>query len=135
MPKSDGRERDEAVSRRGASRWWCSRGVSLALDPGENVAIVGPSGSGKSTLLSIIGTLEPPSGGRVVLDGAGPGRARTSRPWPPSATGAIGFVFQDHYLLPQCSVLENVLRAGGGRAAPSGRKPSSGRGCSWSAWA
>ncbi|MHC4180133.1 MAG: ABC transporter ATP-binding protein [Planctomycetota bacterium] len=84
------------------------RNVSLELGQGENLAIVGPSGSGKSTLLSIIGALEPPSGGRVVLDGqdlAGlnePGLAvfRNRR---------VGFVFQDHHLLPQCSVLENVL--------------------------
>lgn len=43
-------------------------GVGFALDRGENLAIVGPSGSGKSTLLAIVGTLEPPTSGRVVLD-------------------------------------------------------------------
>jgi lipoprotein-releasing system ATP-binding protein len=82
--------------------------VSLQLDRGQDLAIVGPSGSGKSTLLSIIGTLEPPSGGRVVLDGQDP--AQLDEPALAAFRNRrIGFVFQDHYLLPQCSVLENVL--------------------------
>ena len=83
-------------------------GVSLALDPGENLAILGPSGSGKSTLLSIIGTLESPTGGRVTLDGVDPA-ALDERGLAAFRSRRIGFVFQDHYLLPQCSVLENVL--------------------------
>jgi len=84
------------------------RGVSLQMAPGENAAIMGPSGSGKSTLLNILGTLEPPSSGRVILDGQDtaaldePGLAALR-------SRKIGFVFQDHHLLPQCSVLENVL--------------------------
>ncbi|MGA2616757.1 MAG: ABC transporter ATP-binding protein [Thermoguttaceae bacterium] len=83
-------------------------GVSLGLDPGQNVAIVGPSGSGKSTLLSIIGGLEPPTNGRVVLDGLDP--AGLDEPALAAFRNRrVGFVFQDHYLLPQCSVLENVL--------------------------
>jgi lipoprotein-releasing system ATP-binding protein len=84
------------------------RDVSLALDRGENAAILGPSGSGKSTLLSIVGALEPASGGSVVLDGQNPATLAE----PALATfrnRKIGFVFQDHHLLPQCSVLENVL--------------------------
>jgi lipoprotein-releasing system ATP-binding protein len=84
------------------------RDVSLSLDCGQNVAILGPSGSGKSTLLSILGTLEPPSGGRLLLDGQDPFTLDE-----PSLAAfrnrRIGFVFQDHHLLPQCSVLENVL--------------------------
>ncbi|HUT13817.1 MAG TPA: ABC transporter ATP-binding protein [Thermoguttaceae bacterium] len=84
------------------------RDVSLELGQAENVAIVGPSGSGKSTLLSIIGTLEPPSEGRVVLDGQDP--AELDEPALAAFRNRrIGFVFQDHYLLPACSVLENVL--------------------------
>lgn len=82
--------------------------VSLALDRGENLAVVGPSGSGKSTLLAIVGTLESPTSGRVVLDGrdlAGLGEAELAA----LRNRQIGFVFQDHHLLPQCSVLENVL--------------------------
>jgi lipoprotein-releasing system ATP-binding protein len=84
------------------------RDVSLTLGTGENLAIIGPSGSGKSTLLSIIGTLESPSSGRVLLDGQNP----FELPEPQLAAfrnRRVGFVFQDHYLLPQCSALENVL--------------------------
>ncbi|MGQ9576022.1 MAG: ABC transporter ATP-binding protein [Thermoguttaceae bacterium] len=84
------------------------RGISLELASGQNVAIMGPSGSGKSTLLNILGTLEPPTAGRVLLDDVDP----TSLDEPSLAAlrnRKIGFVFQDHHLLPQCTVLENVL--------------------------
>jgi lipoprotein-releasing system ATP-binding protein len=84
------------------------RGVSFELDPGENLAILGPSGSGKSTLLSIIGTLESPTSGRVLLDDVEPATL-SERELAAFRSRRIGFVFQDHYLLPQCSVLENVL--------------------------
>ena len=84
------------------------RGVSLGLSPGENVAILGPSGSGKSTLLNILGTLEPPTSGRVLLAGEDP--ATLGEPaLAEFRRRRIGFVFQEHHLLPQCSVLENVL--------------------------
>ena len=84
------------------------RGISFELDTGQNAAIVGPSGSGKSTLLSIIGSLEKPTTGRVLLDGQDP--AGLDEPaLADFRNRRIGFVFQDHYLLPQCSVLENVL--------------------------
>ena len=84
------------------------RDISLELKRGENLTILGPSGSGKSTLLSIIGTLEPPSSGRILLDGQDP--AALAEPALASLRNRqIGFVFQDHYLLPQCTVLENVL--------------------------
>jgi lipoprotein-releasing system ATP-binding protein len=84
------------------------RGVSLELDSGENVAVVGPSGSGKSTLLNVIGTLDLPTSGRVVLDGQDP--AELDEPsLARFRSRHVGFVFQEHHLLPQCSVLENVL--------------------------
>ena len=84
------------------------RDVSLELAAGENMAIVGPSGSGKSTLLNVVGTLEPPTSGRVTLGGQDP--AELSEPALAAFRNRkIGFVFQDHYLLPQCSVIENVL--------------------------
>ncbi|HEX3728013.1 MAG TPA: ABC transporter ATP-binding protein [Pirellulales bacterium] len=95
------------------------RGVSCQLSAGENLAILGPSGCGKSTLLHIIGTLDTPTSGRIVLQGANPFQFDE----PELATfrnHTIGFVFQDHHLLPQCSALENVLLptlAGGKPAA------------------
>lgn len=83
-------------------------GVSLALEAGQSLAIMGPSGSGKSTLLHILGALERPTSGRVELGGEDPftlqdeglARFRNRR---------IGLVFQDHHLLPQLTALENVL--------------------------
>jgi lipoprotein-releasing system ATP-binding protein len=83
-------------------------GVSLALDPGETASIMGPSGSGKSTLLYVLGALEPPSGGEVALDGVNP-FALGERELAAFRNRRVGFVFQDHFLLPQCTVLENVL--------------------------
>ena len=83
-------------------------GVNLELRRGETLAIVGPSGSGKSTLLNIIGTLDRPSSGSVLLDG----RDLSSLQEEELArvrNRQIGFVFQAHHLLPQCTVFENVL--------------------------
>ncbi len=84
------------------------KGVSLELSVGENIAIVGPSGSGKSTLLHIVGTLEAPTSGTVRLHGENlfelsEGQLAVYR------NDNIGFIFQEHHLLPQLSVLENVL--------------------------
>jgi lipoprotein-releasing system ATP-binding protein len=86
------------------------RGVSLALSPGDAVAIVGPSGSGKSTLLNILGTLDRPTAGSVRLGDVDP-FALSSNELSRFRSERIGFVFQDHHLLPQCSALENVLLA------------------------
>ena len=84
------------------------RGASCELSAGENLAILGPSGCGKSTLLHIIGTLDEPTSGRVVLHGQDP--FQLAEPQLASFRNhQIGFIFQDHHLLPQCSVLENVL--------------------------
>ena len=84
------------------------RGVNLRLTPGENLAILGPSGSGKSTLLHILGTLERPTSGAVRLAGHDP-FALDERAQARFRNEQVGFVFQDHHLLPQCSALENVL--------------------------
>ncbi len=84
------------------------RGVSLSLSAGQNLAILGPSGCGKSTLLHVLGTLEPPSSGRLTLAGQDPA-ALCERELASFRNHLIGFVFQEHHLLPQCSVLENVL--------------------------
>ena len=83
-------------------------GVSLTEAPGDTLAVMGPSGSGKSTLLHIIGSLDKPTSGSVRLGGidivglAGKALAefRARR---------VGFVFQDHHLLPQLTALENAL--------------------------
>jgi lipoprotein-releasing system ATP-binding protein len=82
--------------------------VSLSLASGDAAAIMGPSGSGKSTLLYILGALEPPTSGTVTLDGEDPfTRAPDERA--AFRNRSIGFVFQDHCLLPQCTLVENVL--------------------------
>ncbi len=83
-------------------------GVSLSLAPGDAFAVMGPSGSGKSTLLYIVGALEPPTSGSVRLNGQDPFRLG-EKELAAFRNRQIGFVFQDHCLLPQCSVLENVL--------------------------
>ncbi len=82
--------------------------VSLALSRGHAASIMGPSGSGKSTLLYIIGALEPPTSGQVTLDAENPFRF-DERGIAGFRNKKVGFVFQDHCLLPQLSVLENVL--------------------------
>jgi ABC-type lipoprotein export system ATPase subunit len=82
--------------------------VSLELARGDSLAIVGPSGSGKSTLLQIIGTLDRPSSGSVALDGQDL-NGLDDLQIAAVRNRQIGFVFQAHYLLPQCTVWENVL--------------------------
>ena len=84
------------------------RGINLRINRGEALAVMGPSGCGKSTLLHILGTLDQPTRGEVSLEETKP----FTLPEPALAAfrnRRIGFVFQDHHLLPQCSVLENVL--------------------------
>jgi lipoprotein-releasing system ATP-binding protein len=95
------------------------RGINFALNPGDSLAILGPSGSGKSTLLNILGTLDTPSTGKVTLNGTDPFSLK------PSALAQfraqnVGFVFQDHHLLPQCTALENILltRLASGKVTP-----------------
>lgn len=84
------------------------RDITLTLDRGQAVAVMGPSGSGKSTLLHLLGTLDRPTGGTLKLDGQDP-FALTEPELAAFRNRRIGFIFQDHQLLPQCSVLENVL--------------------------
>src|SRR5437762_572246 len=82
--------------------------ITLEIPRGESLAITGPSGSGKSTLLNIIGTLDRPTSGQVLLDGQDLSRIDDIQ-IAAVRNRQIGFVFQAHHLLPQCTVLENVL--------------------------
>jgi ABC-type lipoprotein export system ATPase subunit len=83
-------------------------GLDLELDKGETISILGPSGSGKSTLLNIIGTLDRPDSGDVIFNGNNLGQ-KSDAELTEFRNEEIGFVFQLHHLLPQCTVLENVL--------------------------
>ncbi len=84
------------------------RNVNLRVPRGAAISIVGPSGSGKTTLLNLLGTLDRPDSGRVLIDGidlsqldeVGLARVRNR---------SIGFIFQSHHLLPHLDVLENIL--------------------------
>jgi lipoprotein-releasing system ATP-binding protein len=83
-------------------------GITFKLEDSGTLAIVGPSGSGKSTLLNIIGGLDHPTTGKVLLDGsdlAGLDEKSLAQ----IRNRRIGFIFQLHHLLPQCTALENVL--------------------------
>ena len=82
--------------------------IDLSLNAGDSLSIVGPSGSGKSTLLYILGALESPTSGSILLGGINPFELN-DKALSAFRNERIGFVFQDHHLLPQCSVLENVL--------------------------
>lgn len=83
-------------------------GVSLEIRKGESLAIVGPSGSGKSTLLHILGGLDRPTSGKVLLEGAdlyGMSDSRRAK----ARNLKVGFVFQAYHLLPEFTALENVI--------------------------
>lgn len=83
-------------------------GVEFELNRGENLAVLGPSGCGKSTLLQIVGTLDQPTSGTVRLDGIDPFEL-PNRELAAFRNHRIGFIFQEHHLLPQLTALENVL--------------------------
>jgi lipoprotein-releasing system ATP-binding protein len=84
------------------------QGVSLSMHGGESAAVIGPSGSGKSTLLHLLGGLDRPTSGEVIVDDERPFKMNDVE-LAKFRNRTVGFVFQDHHLLPQCSVLENVL--------------------------
>lgn len=80
-------------------------GVNLSIEPGEFVAIIGPSGSGKSTLLHMLGALDTPDEGRVVIEGINLAEERDLASF---RRRTVGFVFQLHNLIPTLTALENV---------------------------
>lgn len=82
-------------------------GMSLAIESGELVAVVGASGSGKSTMLSIMGTLDDPTSGTVLIDGTD-AAALAERERAVLRARRIGFVFQQFFLLPALSAIDNV---------------------------
>lgn len=84
------------------------KGINLTIDKSEVVAIVGPSGAGKTTLLQIIGTLDSPDSGRLVVNGTETGRMN-DKELAAFRNRNIGFVFQFHQLLPEFTALENVM--------------------------
>jgi lipoprotein-releasing system ATP-binding protein len=82
-------------------------GVSLEIERGEFIAVMGPSGSGKSSLLYLLGLLDPPTAGRVWLDGEDTSRYGEDE-LANRRLRKLGFVFQFHFLLAEFSVLDNV---------------------------
>lgn len=84
------------------------KGIDLHVDKGEIVSIVGPSGSGKTTLLQIMGTLELPDTGTVLIDGHNVTKMK-SKAQAKFRNQNIGFVFQFHQLLPEFTATENVM--------------------------
>lgn len=95
---------------KGKSEITVIRGVDFSIQPGEMVAITGASGVGKSTLLHILGTLEPPTQGKVYFGQPPQDIFRyTERQLSQFRNKALGFVFQFHYLLPEFTALENVM--------------------------
>lgn len=83
-------------------------GVSLLVREGEFVAVMGPSGSGKSTLLTILGAMNPPTSGVVVVDGIRPYDLPIERQ-ADFRYEYVGFIFQQYHLVPYLTVLENVM--------------------------
>jgi len=83
------------------------RGVDLTIDRGEFVAVVGPSGSGKSTLLHILGGLDKPTKGKVIVEGTDLAQLDSSK-LAEYRNKFIGFVFQFYNLLPYLTAIENV---------------------------
>lgn len=84
------------------------KGIDLHINKGEIVSIVGPSGAGKTTLLQIIGTLDKPDSGSIVIDGidvSNLSKAKLSD----FRNRHLGFVFQFHQLLPEFTALENIM--------------------------
>ena len=84
------------------------KGIDLHIDKGEVVSIVGPSGAGKTTLLQIIGTLDKPDSGSIMVDGVDV-RSLSTKKLSDFRNQHLGFVFQFHQLLPEFTALENIM--------------------------
>ena len=84
------------------------KGIDLCIEKGEIVSIVGPSGAGKTTLLQILGTLDKPDNGSVVVDGIETSKLSTNK-LSEFRNKHLGFVFQFHQLLPEFTAIENIM--------------------------
>lgn len=84
------------------------KGIDLRIEKGEIVSIVGPSGAGKTTLLQILGTLDKPDSGSVVVDGTETSTLSTNK-LSEFRNTHLGFVFQFHQLLPEFTAIENIM--------------------------
>ena len=92
----------------GSNRFEALKGITLAINEGESIAIVGKSGSGKSTLMHLLALLDEPTTGTVVVDGADASTLR-GKQLNALRNRTFGFVFQQFFLTPTASVLENVM--------------------------
>jgi putative ABC transport system ATP-binding protein len=93
---------------RGANKFDALKGVSLSIDRGESLAIVGKSGSGKSTLMHLLALLDRPSSGQVLLNGSD-AASLAGATLNKARNQTFGFVFQQFFLMPNTSVLDNVM--------------------------
>ena len=84
------------------------KGINLHINKGEMVSIVGPSGAGKTTLLQIIGTLDKPDSGNIIIEGTDVSQLSTKK-LSEFRNQHIGFVFQLHQLLPEFTAIENIM--------------------------
>ena len=84
------------------------KGIDLEIEQGEVVSIVGPSGAGKTTLLQILGTLDKPDSGEVMIDGVNP-FTLSKKQLSAFRNQSIGFIFQFHQLLPEFTAEENII--------------------------
>lgn len=100
------------------------KGIDLCIEKGEIVSIVGPSGAGKTTLLQILGTLDKPDNGSVVVDGIETSTLSTNK-LSEFRNKHLGFVFQFHQLLPEFTAIENIMIP----AYIAGMKPKEARSC------
>ena len=98
------------------------KGIDLRIEKGEIVSIVGPSGAGKTTLLQILGTLDKPDSGSVVVDGTETSTLSTNK-LSEFRNTHLGFVFQFHQLLPEFTAIENIMTP----AYIAGMKPKEAR--------
>jgi putative ABC transport system ATP-binding protein len=100
------------IYKRGAEEIRAVDGVSLSIEEGEFVSVIGPSGSGKTTLINVLGCLDNPTSGRLLLDGRPvfeDCRALSEASLTRVRREVFGYIFQKFYLIPTLSVIENVV--------------------------